>query len=86
MLVGGGHSHVQVLRNFAMNPQPNVRITLVVDRPIAVYSGMVPGWIAGDYPTAQVEIDTWTLARRCGARVVVARALAQTRNHAGTSR
>jgi selenide,water dikinase len=68
VLVGGGHSHVQVLRRFAMAPRPDVRLTLVVDRPIAVYSGMVPGYVAGHYRREELEIDVVPLARRAGAR------------------
>ncbi|HEM45826.1 MAG TPA: hypothetical protein ENO23_02160, partial [Alphaproteobacteria bacterium] len=49
VLVGGGHAHVQVLRRFMMRPIDGVRLTLVVDRYEAVYSGMVPGLVAGDY-------------------------------------
>lgn len=44
VLVGGGHTHIQVLRAWAMDPAPGVRLTVVVDRPVAVYSGMVPGF------------------------------------------
>ena len=47
VLVGGGHAHIQVLKRWAMSPVPGTRLTLVVDRPIAVYSGMVPGFLAG---------------------------------------
>ena len=43
VLVGGGHAHVQVLRRFMMRPLPGVRLSVVLDRPVAVYSGMVPG-------------------------------------------
>jgi selenide,water dikinase len=74
VLVGGGHAHVQVLRRFAMDP-PAARVTLVVDSPIAVYSGMVPGYVAGQYRADELEIDVVPLARRAGARVVLASAL-----------
>ncbi len=72
VLVGGGHTHVQVLRHFAMEPPPATRVTLVVDTPIAVYSGMVPGFVAGQYRVEELEIDVVPLARRAGARVVLA--------------
>ena len=74
LLVGGGHAHVQVLRRLAMKPPPRTRVTLVVDTPIAVYSGMVPGFVAGQYRAAELEIDVLPLARRAGARIVVAAA------------
>ena len=57
-----------------MAPVPGVRMTLVVDQPVAIYSGMVPGLVAGQYRRDEVEIDVWPLARRAGARAVVARA------------
>ncbi len=74
VLVGGGHTHVQILRAFAMRPPPDVRTTVVLDRPIAVYSGMVPGFVAGQYVAAELEIDVVPLARRAGARVILAAA------------
>ncbi len=75
VLVGGGHAHVQVLARFAMEPPPGVRLTVVVDTPVAVYSGMVPGFVAGQYRLEELEIDVLPLARRAGARFVVARCM-----------
>jgi selenide,water dikinase len=75
VLVGGGHAHVQVLRGLAMRPLPGVRVTVVLDVPEAVYSGMVPGFVAGHYREAEIGIDCVPLARRAGARVVLAPAL-----------
>jgi selenide, water dikinase len=72
VLVGGGHAHVQVIRRFAMAPLADVRLTVVLDRPEAVYSGMVPGFVAGDYATHALEIDVAPLARRAGGRVIFA--------------
>ena len=74
VLVGAGHAHVQVLRRWMMDPLAGVRLTLVVDRPEAVYSGMVPGWVAGDYSAHELTLDAVPLARRAGARVVLAAA------------
>ncbi|HTI55534.1 MAG TPA: selenide, water dikinase SelD [Verrucomicrobiae bacterium] len=74
VLVGGGHAHVQVLKRWAMAPVPDARLTLVVDRPIAVYSGMVPGFVAGQYSREDLEIDLRPLALRAGARCIVAAA------------
>ena len=64
VLVGGGHAHVQVLRRLAMEPLAGTVVTLVVDTPIATYSGMVTGLVAGEYRSSEVEIDTTPLARR----------------------
>jgi selenide,water dikinase len=55
-----------------MNPFP-ARLTLVVDDPVAVYSGMVPGLVAGQYDPHELEIDVRPLARRAGVRVIGAR-------------
>jgi len=73
VLVGGGHAHIQVLTRWAMAPVPGCRLTLVVDRPVAVYSGMVPGFVAGQYAREDLEIDVRPLALRAGARGIVAR-------------
>ncbi|GMR11969.1 MAG: FAD-dependent oxidoreductase [Gemmatimonadota bacterium] len=75
VLVGGGHSHIQVLDHFRRNRLPNARLTLVVDRRIAMYSGMVPGFVAGQYGVADLEIDAVGLAEKAGARVVLSPAL-----------
>lgn len=75
VLVGGGHAHVQVLEAFAAEPLSGARLTLVVDVPVAVYSGMVPGVVAGRYAPAEVEIDPVAMARRVGADVVIGRAV-----------
>ncbi|HEY7436412.1 MAG TPA: selenide, water dikinase SelD [Methylomirabilota bacterium] len=72
VLVGGGHAHIQVLKRWAMTPVPGARLTVVVDRPIAVYSGMVPGFMAGQYAREALEIDVRPLALRAGARCIVA--------------
>ena len=74
VLVGGGHAHVQLLRRFMMKPVPGICLTVVVDRYEAVYSGMVPGCLVGDYEDEELAIDLLPLARRAGARCILAKA------------
>jgi selenide,water dikinase len=74
LLIGGGHSHLEVLRAFGEWSVPDVRIDVVNPVRHAPYSGMIPGLIAGDYDWPQCHID---LARLCGhaqARLIEDRA------------
>ena len=67
VLVGGGHSHVGVLRSLGLRPLANVRLTLISTDTHAPYSGMLPGYVAGHYSHAEVHIDLQRLAAFAGA-------------------
>ena len=70
VLVGGGHSHVGVLRRFAMNPEPGLRITVICTDIETPYSGMLPGYISGHYSFEEVHIDLGRLCAFMGARLI----------------
>ena len=70
VLVGGGHSHALILRMWGMSPLPGVRVTVINPGPVAAYSGMLPGHVAGHYSQDALEIDLVKLARFAGARLV----------------
>lgn len=89
VLLGGGHAHLQVLAQLARRRLPGWEVLLVTPQPRQIYSGMLPGWVAGHYTLEQITIDLQPLARSAGATLIldIATGLAadggfvQTRDH-----
>jgi len=71
LLVGGGHSHLAVLKSFGDTPAPGARLALLSPSGHAFYSGMVPGVVAGHYRPGDCRIDLAALAARAGARFLL---------------
>ena len=67
VLVGGGHTHALTLAALARRPRPGMRVTLISERRLAPYSGMLPGHVAGLYVHRDMHIDLPALAARAGA-------------------
>jgi pyridine nucleotide-disulfide oxidoreductase family protein len=75
VLLGAGHAHLAVLQAFARHPVEGVDLTLVTPDRSTVYSGMIPGWLAGNYTLDQCRIPVEHLAERSGARLRLQRAV-----------
>ncbi len=71
LLVGAGHAHLGVLADFARQPLTGVEVTLVTPYPRQIYSGMLPGWMAGHYTLEQCAIAVAPVAARAQVRGVL---------------
>ncbi|MGY6548584.1 MAG: FAD-dependent oxidoreductase [Roseinatronobacter sp.] len=69
VLIGGGHTHALLLHELARAPLPDVALHVINPGPSAPYTGMLPGFIAGHYARAELEIDLARLARRVDAQL-----------------
>jgi selenide, water dikinase len=76
VLLGAGHAHVEVLRRFAIRPEPGIRLTIISREPETPYSGMLPGLIRSEYTYQQAHIDLAPLAALANARLIISEATA----------
>lgn len=74
VLLGAGHTHLQILKWWRRQPFPRTEMTLVTAFDRAAYSGMLPSTLAGLYPPEQMLIDLPKLCESCGVRLIVDRA------------
>lgn len=70
VLVGGGHTHALVLVALRAKPLSGARVVLVNPGPVAPYSGMLPGFVAGHYSRDALEIDLNALCESSGVERV----------------
>mgnify|MGYP003673196748 CR=1 FL=1 len=70
VLLGGGHSHLAVLKQFGMSPVPGLSVTLISKDIETPYSGSLPGYISGSYTRDEMHIDLRPLAQFAGARII----------------
>lgn len=77
LLVGGGHAHVAVLADWIRHGTPDgARPVLLTPERHLRYSGMVPGWIAGQHDRDEGRVDIAALAARAGVEWVQGRCVA----------
>ena len=76
LMLGGGHAHVHVLKALAEQALPAARVTVVSPFARQMYSGMVPGLLAGHYSVDDCVIPLPPLIEAARARFVLASAIA----------
>lgn len=70
ILVGAGHAHALVLNAWRKALTPDVELILVTPITQAPYSGMIPGWLAGQYRFEETVVDFVGLCKRAGAQLI----------------
>lgn len=64
-----------------MHAIAGVRLTCVSDFPIATYSGMLAGTLAGQYEPDEMQIDLVRLCASCGVRLVIGKVVGLDRDN-----
>lgn len=72
ILAGGGHAHLHVLKSLARRRWPGVEVILLTPYARQIYSGMVPGWMAGHYTLDQCAASLHPLASAAGVSLQLA--------------
>lgn len=76
LLIGGGHAHIQFLKAWHRSPVPNIDLYLISDSEIAIYSGMVPGYIAGQYDFQTLSFNLESICDKVGVIFIKDKAVA----------
>ena len=64
LLLGGGHAHLSLLQRLRREAPKGWQVTLVSPHPRQIYSGMLPGWVAGHYAIEDCAISLAGLCER----------------------
>ncbi|QOD12016.1 FAD-dependent oxidoreductase [Psychrobacter sp. 28M-43] len=75
LLAGAGHAHIGMLRRLSAARLKDADtidadIHLISEQPQTIYSGMLPGWMAGHYQLHDISIDIKSLCVRAGVRFI----------------
>jgi selenide,water dikinase len=76
LLIGGGQSHSLVLRAFANAPRHLAEVVLVTPYDRLIYSGMLPGWVAGHYELPDLTIELAPMLKAAGVVLLPRRVVA----------
>ena len=78
LLAGAGHAHIGLLRRLSEAQRANsaeaaqrLKVTLITEQPRTIYSGMLPGWLAGHYELDEISIDIAALCKQAGVHLTL---------------
>lgn len=70
ILAGGGHGHINILKELIKNPLNDYEIILITDYKRQYYSGMLPGFIEGIYTEDEISFDVEDLCKKAGVKYI----------------
>ena len=70
VLIGGGHSHLAVLKRLGMDPLPGLTVTVITAEVEIPDSGALPNYISGHSSIEEVHLDLRPLVQFAGARLI----------------
>ena len=71
VLLGIGHTNAHVVRMWRRCPPAGARLFCVSNYPVATYSGMFPGLLAGQYSAPEMQIPLEPLCQAAGAELIL---------------
>ncbi len=70
ILAGGGHGHINILKELIKNPIHDIEVILITDFRRQYYSGMLAGFIEGIYSEDDISFDVKSLCARAGVKYI----------------
>ena len=67
LLLGAGHGHLDLLKHLGELTGAGVEVTVVSPEPVALYSGMIPGFLGGRYDREAVSLPVREIVEQAGA-------------------
>jgi pyridine nucleotide-disulfide oxidoreductase family protein len=72
VLLGIGHTHAHVVRQWMRQPIAHCRLVCISNFPYATYSGMLPGTLARQFEPSEMQVDLAALCAAAGAELSLA--------------
>jgi len=71
VLMGVGHTNADVVLKWSKSPIENCRLVCISKFPYSTYSGMLPGTLAGQFASEEMQISLPALIERAGAELIL---------------